>query len=59
MDGFHVEGVAEDEGDAFGGAEVGEPVPGEHALAADDESVAEGRQGVEQCVRIGGDFAVQ
>ena len=37
VDGLHVQGVAEDEGDALVFAEVGEPVPGEHALAADDQ----------------------
>ena len=40
VDGLHVQRVAEDEGDPLGGAEVGEPVPGEHALAADDQPVA-------------------
>ena len=48
VDGLHVEGVAQDEGDAFLGAEVGEPVPGEHALDGDDESVAIGRNGLEK-----------
>ena len=37
VNGLHVEGVAEDEGDAFAGAEVCEPVPGEHALDGHDE----------------------
>ena len=59
VDGFHVKGVAEDEGDAFGGAEVGEPVPGEHALGGDDQVVAEGGDGIEEGARLGGDFAVQ
>ncbi len=58
VDGLHVQGVAEDEGDALVLAEVGEPVPGEHALAADDEAVAEGRDGVEEGVGLGGQIAV-
>jgi hypothetical protein len=35
VDGFHVQGVAEGEMDAFAAAEVGEPVPGKHALDGD------------------------
>ena len=42
VDGFHGEGVSEGEGDVVVAAEVGEPVPAVHALAADDDSVAEG-----------------
>src|SRR5436309_2554749 len=37
VDGFHVQGVAEDEGDLFARAQVGEPVPGEDALDTDDQ----------------------
>src|SRR5712691_6116570 len=37
MDGLHVEGMTEDERDRFIGAEVGEPVPGEHAFDRDDD----------------------
>jgi hypothetical protein len=40
VDGFHIEGVPQDEPDAFGGAEIGEPVPGEHALHGGDEPFA-------------------
>ena len=36
-------------------AEVGEPVPGEHALTGDGESVAEGGDGLEKGVGAGGD----
>jgi acetyl-CoA carboxylase biotin carboxyl carrier protein len=45
VDGLHVEGVAEDEGDPFPPAEVREPVPGEDALGGDDEVFAVGRDG--------------
>lgn len=41
MDGFHVEGMAEDEFDTFLAAQVGKPVPGEHAFHADHQVVAE------------------
>jgi hypothetical protein len=35
-------------------AQVGEPVPGEHALAGDDQAFAERRYGLEDCLRSGG-----
>ena len=34
-------------------AQVGQPVPGEHALGADDQAVAEGLHGVEEGMRVG------
>jgi hypothetical protein len=40
--------VTEDEGDLFLAAGVGEPVPAVHALAGDEESVAEGGDGAEK-----------
>src|SRR5262249_55904303 len=40
-----VQGVAQHEGDLFLLAQVGKPVPGEHALAGDDHVVAEGGEG--------------
>jgi hypothetical protein len=36
MDCLHVEGMPQDERDACIGAEVGEPVPGEHTFDRDD-----------------------
>ncbi len=48
MDGLHVEGVAEDELDAFPAAQIGEPVPGEDALDGNDEVVAVGGDGFEE-----------
>jgi len=47
--------VTEDEGNAFAFAVVGEPVPREHALAADDESFPVGFDGVEEGDGRGGD----
>ena len=40
-------------------AQVGEPVPGEHALAADDEAVAEGLDGIEEGVGRGGQVLLE
>ena len=42
VDGFHVEGMAEDEGDGLSRAEVSDPVPGEHALDSHDDVLSEG-----------------
>jgi len=41
MDRFHIEGMAKDEGNAFPGAEVGDPVPGEHAFYGDHDVLTE------------------
>lgn len=59
VDGLHVQGVAEDEGDAFPGAEVGEPVPTVDALDGDDEALAEGSDGQEKAVRVAGQAAMK
>jgi hypothetical protein len=59
MDGLHVEGVAEDEGDAFPAAEVREPVPTVDALDGDDEVLAERSYGREKAVRVAGQAAVK
>src|SRR5262249_1349306 len=55
VDRFHGPGVAEDEGDFLGGAGVGKPVPAVHALAGDDQAVAEGSHGAEKGVGVGGE----
>jgi hypothetical protein len=55
VDGLHVQSVAKDEGALFLLTEIGEPVPGEHALASDGQSVAEGGDGVEEGVGAGSD----
>ncbi len=60
MNRAHAERVAESERDSFRLAKVGEPVPGEEALAADDEvAAAKWRQGVEQGIRSAGQIPVQ
>jgi hypothetical protein len=43
---LHVQGVSQNEGDLFLLAAVGEPIPGEHALAGDGHVLAEGGEGV-------------
>ena len=54
MDRLHVEGVTEDEGDLFSFAEIGEPVPGEHALDGDDDVVAEALNDLKERLGLGG-----
>jgi hypothetical protein len=41
--------VAQDEGNTFPGAAVGEPVPGEDAFDADDEILPVGGNGLQKC----------
>jgi hypothetical protein len=56
MDGFHVEGVAQDEGNPLLGAEVGQPVPGEDTFDADDEILPVRRNRLEK--RLGCRFHI-
>jgi len=56
MDGAHVEGVAEDEGDVVLGAEIGDPVPGEETLDADDDVGPVGGEGLEEQLLVGRNF---
>jgi hypothetical protein len=53
MDGLHVEGMPEDEGNPFLRAEVGEPLPGEHAFNGDDNVGPIGRNALEKRLRAG------
>src|SRR5262249_46310609 len=57
VDRSHAPGVAEGEGDVGSAAGVGQPVPAVHALAADDQAVAEGLDGAEERLRCGGQVA--
>ena len=59
VDGLHVEGVSEDEGDAFPGAEVGEPVPTVDALDGHDQVLAKRGDGEEEADRVAGEASVQ
>jgi len=40
--------VPQDKLDPLLGTQIGDPVPGEHALAANDQALAVGRDGVQQ-----------
>jgi hypothetical protein len=53
MDSLHVESLAQDQGKALMGAEVGEPVPGEETFNDDDTILPRGRQTLEKCLRAG------
>ena len=53
VDGLHVQGVADQEGDLLLPAQVSQPVPGEQALDADDDVGAEGGEGSEEGVGAG------
>jgi hypothetical protein len=55
--GLHGVGMAEDEGDAGVAAGIGEPVPAVHALASDEEPIAERGDGAEEGVGVGGQVA--
>jgi hypothetical protein len=59
VDGSHVEGVAEDEGDVFFIAEVSEPIPGEHALDGDDDVFAVGFDGLKEGIGLSVDVLVE
>lgn len=48
---LHVQGMAEDEIDLLPAAEIGQPVPGEHALHADHQVVPEGPNDPEEIIR--------
>jgi hypothetical protein len=48
MNGFHVQGMTQDEGNPLLGAQVGEPVPGEDTFDADHEIRSIGRNRLEK-----------
>jgi hypothetical protein len=53
VNGFHVEGVAKDEGNLLLGTEISEPVPREETFDSDDDILAIGRNDLEQGVWAG------
>jgi hypothetical protein len=59
VDGPHVQGVAQDEGDVLAGAQVGQPVPAEQSLDGDDQPVPEGGDGAEEGVGLCGEVLVE
>ena len=56
---LHVEGMTEDEVDVLVGAQVGQPVPGEHALAADHQAIPVGFDQSQEVFRAGRDVLVE
>ena len=52
MNGFDIEGVGQDEGEAGGLAGIGQPIPAEHALAADRQAVAIRLDQLEEVVEV-------
>jgi hypothetical protein len=59
MDGFHVEGVPQDKGDFLFSAEIGEPIPGEHAFDRDDQTLTVGSNSRAKRFRSGFPMTVQ
>jgi hypothetical protein len=52
MDRFHVEGMAENEGDVLLDTEIGDPVPGEHAFDSNHDVLTEGSNDTEKSFRL-------
>jgi hypothetical protein len=58
MDSFHVEGVAENEGDVLLDTEISDPIPGEHAFDSDHDVLMEGSNDAEKNFRVCVDILV-
>jgi hypothetical protein len=52
VDRFHVEGMAENEGDVLLDTEIGDPVPGEHAFDSNHDVLTEGSNDAEKSFRV-------
>ena len=59
VDGFHVQSMTEDEEDFLTGAQVGNPIPSEHALDGNDQVVTVRSDGAEKDGRIATDILVK
>ncbi len=59
VDQLHVQRVADHERDRVLGTAVGEPVPAEHALHTDDDTVAEGGKGLQQRLEMARQVAIE
>jgi hypothetical protein len=59
MDGFHVEGMTQDKGDAVVFAEISDPVPGEHAFDSDNDVFQVGLDGPKKDISLGFDVPVE
>ena len=58
VDRLHIEGMAQHEGQALPGAQIRDPVPGEHALHGDHQIFPEGGDHGEEGVRFGSEIFV-
>ena len=59
MNGFHIEGMAQNKGDVFLGAQIRDPVPGEHAFYSNDDIFPERLYDIEQGFPVGFYIAVK
>jgi len=59
VNGFHIEGMAQDEGNAFLSTQVGEPRPSEDTFNGDNQAVTIGGNGLEEGFWGGLHVAVQ
>lgn len=59
MNGSHVQRVAEEELDALILAQVGQPVPGKHALDPDNQVVAKVPDRLQEIMRLGSHIPMQ
>jgi hypothetical protein len=59
MDGLHVEGVTQDQGNTLFSTQVGQPVPGEETFDSHNEALTLGRNGLEERFWRGLHMAVQ
>jgi hypothetical protein len=59
VDGFHVQRMAEDEGDLLAGAQIGKPVPGEDALDGDDQILPVRGDRAEEDLRVAADVLIE
>jgi hypothetical protein len=59
VNGFHIEGMPQDEGNAFVRTEVGKPVPGEDTLDGHNQAIPIGCHGLEEGFRRRFHIAVQ
>jgi hypothetical protein len=58
VDRFHVESVAEDEGDVLFATQVGDPVPAEQALDGDGQVLSVGSKGLQQRLSVTGELTM-
>jgi len=58
VDGFHIQGMAKDKGDILSGAQIRDPVPGEHAFHGDHNIFPEGVYEVEKDISSSGNVSV-